>query len=146
LKVAGVDVASLGLIEPQQESDEVVQIVEDRRGIYRKLIVRDGKLIGGIVVGDNDCAPTLARWFDRGDTLPANRLDVLCSGDVSAAAADPEICNCHHVTQGTLVTAIRDGCTSLPMLADATKAGTGCGSCRGQLANLILKHAKAAAD
>ena len=140
LKVAGVEVASMGVIEPATESDEVIQVVEDRRGIYRKLVVRDGRLAGAVVVGEADSAPALARWFDRGDPLPPNRLDVFCSPDVSAAAADPEVCNCHHVTEGTLVGAIRDGCTSLPQLSAATKAGTGCGSCRGTLARLILKN------
>ena len=139
LKVAGIDVASMGLVEPQLDTDEVLQVMEDRRGIYRKLIVRDGKLIGATLVGDGESAPTLARWFDRGDTLPINRLDLLCSGDVSAAAADPEICNCHHVCESTIKAAIRDGCVSLPSLSAATQAGTGCGSCKGQLANLIMK-------
>ncbi len=141
LKVAGVDVASMGAVEAQFDSDEVLQIIEDRRGIYRKLIVRDGKLIGASLVGDGESAAALARWFDRGDTLPLNRLDVLCTGDVSPAAADPEVCNCHHVCQSAIVGAIRDGCTSLPTLSATTKAGTGCGSCRGELANLILTHA-----
>jgi nitrite reductase (NADH) large subunit len=141
LKVAGVDVASMGSIEATQDSDEVIQIVEDRRGIYRKMVVRDGRLLGAILVGDGDAAPTLARWFDRGDSLPPNRLDVLCSGDVSVAASDPEICNCLHVCESTLVKAIASGCTTLPTLSAETRAGTGCGSCRGQLANLILKNA-----
>jgi nitrite reductase (NADH) large subunit len=141
LKVAGVDVASMGVIDSTQVADEVIQIVEDRRGIYRKLVVRDGRLIGAILVGEGESAPTLARWFDRGDALPVNRLDVLCSGDVSVAAADPEICNCHHVCESTLVKAIAAGCTSLPLLAAETRAGTGCGSCRGHLTNLILKSA-----
>jgi nitrite reductase (NADH) large subunit len=141
LKVAGVDVASMGLTEPKAETDEVLQILEERRGIYRKMIVRDGKLVGAILVGDAEAAPTLARWFDRGDKLPTNRLDVLCSGDVSLAASDPEICNCHHVCESTIKKAIREGCTSLPMLSASTQAGTGCGSCRGQLADLILKNA-----
>jgi nitrite reductase (NADH) large subunit len=117
----------------------VIQVIEDRRGIYRKLIVRDGKLAGALVVGESESAPSLARWFDRGDPLPVNRLDVFCSPDVSTAAADPEICNCHHVNQSTLVDAIRDGCTSLPQLSAATQAGTGCGSCRGALARLLLQ-------
>ena len=141
LKVAGVDVASMGLTEPQYDSDEVIQIVEERRSIYRKLICRDGMLIGAMLVGDGDAAPILARWFDRADPLPPNRLDVLCSGDLSPSAADPEICHCHHVCQSTIREAIREGCTSLPQLSAATKAGTGCGSCRGQLANLILSSA-----
>jgi nitrite reductase (NADH) large subunit len=77
--------------------------------------------------------------------LPPNRLDILCSGDVSPAAADPEVCNCHHVCESAVVAAIKDGCTALPVLSATTKAGTGCGSCRGELANLILKHAPKAA-
>jgi len=145
LKVAGVEVASMGIIEPAQDSDEVLQVIEDRRGIYRKLIVRDGKLAGAVVVGECESAPTLARWFDRGDPLPPNRLDVFCSADVSVAAADPEICNCHHVNESCIKDAIRDGCTSLPQLSAATKAGTGCGSCRGSLARLILQNSPKAA-
>jgi len=95
--------------------------------------VRDGQLVGATLIGDGDAAPTLARWFDRGDKL-----------DLSPAAADPEICNCHHVCESALVTAIKDGCTNLPLLSASAKAGTGCGSCRGQLANLILKNAPSA--
>lgn len=146
LKVGGVEVASMGLTEAANDSDEVIQVIEDRRGIYRKLIVREGKLVGAVVVGEADSAPALARWFDRGDPLPPNRLDVFCSPDVSAAAADPEVCNCHHVTESAITGAIRDGCTTLPQLSAATKAGTGCGSCRGALARLILKASPRPAD
>ncbi len=144
LKVAGVEVASMGAVEPA-DGDEVIQVIEDRRGVYRKLVIRDGKLAGALVVGEADSAPALARWFDRADPLPANRLDVFCSPDVSAAAGDPEICNCHHVTESAIVGAVRDGCTSLPQLSAATKAGTGCGTCRGALTKLILKNSPRAA-
>jgi len=140
LKVAGVEVASMGIIDAAQDSDEVIQVIEDRRGIYRKLVIREGRLAGAVVVGETDSAPTLARWFDRGDPLPPNRLDVFCSADLSAAAADPEICNCHHVNESTIAGAIRDGCTTLPQLSATTNAGTGCGSCRGALARLILQN------
>lgn len=145
LKVAGVEVASMGAVEASADSDEVIQVIEDRRGIYRKLIIRDGKLAGAVVVGEADSAPALARWFDRADPLPPNRLDVFCSPDVSAAAGDPEICNCHHVTESAIVGAVRDGCTSLPQLSAATRAGTGCGTCRGALTRLILKNSPKAA-
>ena len=46
LKVAGVDVASMGRVEPELDSDEVIQVVETRRGSYRKLVVRGGTLVG----------------------------------------------------------------------------------------------------
>lgn len=141
LKVVGVEVASMGVVEPERREDEVVQIVEERRGTYRKLIVRDDKLIGAILMGPGTAADAanLVQMFDRETPLPENRLEVLCPG--TFGASDPEICNCHHVTESTLLEAIGRGCTSLPLLASETRAGTGCGSCRGQLANLILKNA-----
>jgi nitrite reductase (NADH) large subunit len=142
LKVAGVEVASMGRVDPELDTDEVVQVFEDRRGVYRKLIVRDGRLVGAMLVGCAAAAPGLVQLFDRGDPLPPNRLDVLATaGGGSAGAADPEVCNCHRVTESALVAAVRDGCTTLPALCDATRAGTGCGSCRGRLAGLIAEHA-----
>jgi nitrite reductase (NADH) large subunit len=143
LKVVGVEVASMGLVEAERDSDEVIQVIEDRKGVYRKLIVRDGKLAGAMLVGCAAAAPALVQLFDRGEALPPNRLDVLASpGGGSATADDPEVCNCHHVTESTLVEAIRGGCSTLASLSDRTRAGNGCGSCRGQLAGLVLKHAR----
>jgi nitrite reductase (NADH) large subunit len=142
LKVVGVEVASMGLVEAERDTDEVIQVIEDRKGVYRKLIVRDGKLAGAMLVGCAAAAPALVQVFDRGEPLPPNRLDVLASpGGGAAIADDPEVCNCHHVTESTLVDAIQGGCTTLAALSDCTRAGTGCGSCRGQLAGLVLKHA-----
>ncbi len=145
LKVAGVEVASMGLVEAERDTDEVIQVIEDRRGVYRKLIVRDGRLAGAMLVGCAAAAPALVQLFDRGEPLPPNRLDVLASPGGSPAAGDPEVCNCHHVSESVLVEAIRGGCTTLAALSDRTRAGTGCGSCRGRLAGLVLEHTRATA-
>ncbi len=146
LKVAGVEVASMGLVESERDTDEVIQVLEDRQGIYRKLIVRDGKLAGAMLVGNAEAAPTLIRLYDREELLPPNRLDVLASpgGGVGTLATGPEVCNCHHVGENALAEAIRGGATTLSELSRCTKAGTGCGSCRGALAGLISKHAPSA--
>src|SRR5207244_5501059 len=61
LRVAGVEVASMGVVDAAADSDEVIQVIEDRRGIYRKLIVRNGRLAGAVIVGAADSAPALAR-------------------------------------------------------------------------------------
>ncbi|HEY1186314.1 MAG TPA: FAD-dependent oxidoreductase [Gemmata sp.] len=141
LKVAGVEVASFGVTDAEFPTDEVLQVFEERRGVYRKLIVRDGKLAGAVLVGCADAAPALVQMFDRSDPLPPNRLDVLATGHGPSAATEREVCNCNHVTEAALVEAIRGGCDSLPALCNATRAGTGCGSCRGQLVTLLATHA-----
>ena len=140
LKVAGVEVAAMGLLEPASDADEVVQVVEPRRRSYRKLIVRDGRLVGAMLVGDTDAAARLVQLFDRGEALPDDRLASLCAEESllgGGSNADREVCNCNKVNASTLVAAIGAGADTVEALADRTRAGTGCGSCRGQLARLI---------
>ncbi len=143
LKVAGIEVAAMGLSEPTMDSDEVIQVIEDRKSSYRKLIVRDGRLVGAVLVGDVEAAANLVQLFDRGDPLPANRLDALCSPEAGAGdlgADDRTICNCNKVSQSAIVESIKGGNGSMEKLATSTKAGTGCGSCKGLLAQLIFRH------
>lgn len=142
LKVVGIEVASMGDIDPREVDDEVVQVIEEKRGVYRKLIIRNDRLAGAVLVGDASAAASLARRFERGDPLPANRLDLFASSDRTPEPAGGVVCNCHQVTEPTLVQAVRSGCKSLQDLAARTGAGTGCGGCRGQLASLLLKAGK----
>ena len=65
LKVMGVELASMGITEPAEERDEVVQFTEPKKGTYKKLIVRDGRLVGGILMGDISKAAYLMQCFDR---------------------------------------------------------------------------------
>jgi nitrite reductase (NADH) large subunit len=143
LKVAGVDVASMGALEPELESDEVFQIIEERRNAYRKVVVREGRLVGAMLVGNNAAASTLVQLFDRGDPMPEDPLEALCQRSSSSAhSGERQVCNCHKVSEGVLREAIANGADSVSMLGETTKAGTGCGSCKGELAQLIAAHAR----
>ena len=148
LKVAGVDVASMGRAEPELESDEVIQVVETRRGSYRKLVVRGRQLVGAILVGNTEAAASLVQSFDRGDPLPEDPLASLCSSASLGAGAERDrmVCNCHKVSASRLQEAIAAGASSLESLCGATKAGTGCGSCRSELVELLGRHGAAPAE
>jgi nitrite reductase (NADH) large subunit len=142
LKVAGVEVATMGISQPEREEDDVLQIIQDRKDTYRKLIVRDGRLVGAILVGDTTAAGSLVQHFDRGDLLPEDPLELLCR---SAPAADPAarlVCSCHKVTEGALCEAITAGADTLEELCAVTKAGTGCGSCKSELGQLLTRAPK----
>jgi nitrite reductase (NADH) large subunit len=143
LKVAGVDVASMGSLEPELESDHVLQIIEERRQAYRKVIVRDGRLLGAMLVGNTAAAAGLVQLFDRDDPVPADPLELLCQTTACAATpGDRVICNCHKVTEQTLRQAIAEGADSVQALGAATRAGTGCGSCRTELGQLLATARK----
>jgi nitrite reductase (NADH) large subunit len=141
LKVAGVEVASMGATEPKLDSDEVIQIVEERRQAYRKLIIREQKLIGAMFVGEVRAAATLIGVFDRNDDMPEDPLEALCAF-TTATSAERTICNCHKVSQSALVVCIQSGADSVEAVGEQTRAGTGCGSCRNEIAELVKVHRK----
>lgn len=84
--------------------------------------------------------------YDRGDPLPADPLSALCSeASFAEPCADRQVCNCRKVTESRLHVAIAEGATTLESLSEATGAGTGCGSCRGELAEIIARQTAAPA-
>lgn len=144
LKVMGVDLTVMGEREARDESDEVVTYAEPSRGVYKKLIVRDGRLAGAILLGDTSMAPALLQSFDRGALLPENRAELLfplSAEAVSQSVVDlpdvAQICNCNGVSKGAIIAAVKKGCRSLKSLCEATRAGTGCGACKPQARELL---------
>ncbi len=144
LKVMGIEMASLGATEPEDERDEIVQFTEPRKGTYKKLIIRDGRLVGGILLGDIGKAAYLIQAFDRGTPLPDERLTLLF--DIGAPAkqvtfeelpADAQVCNCNGVSKGAILSCVKSGRRSAKAVMEATRAGTGCGSCKNMVSELV---------
>jgi nitrite reductase (NADH) large subunit len=142
LKVAGVEVATMGISAPERPEDDVLQIVQDRKDTYRKLIVRERRLVGAILVGDTSAAGTLVQFFDRGDLMPEDPLELLCQ---TTGAPDPSgriVCNCHKVTAGQILEAVAQGAETVEAVSAATKACTGCGSCKTEVAQMVTQAPK----
>lgn len=144
LKVAGVDVASMGTLEAELETDDVLQIVEERRSAYRKVIVRDGRLVGAMLVGNAGAAAALLQIFDGNGVMPEDPLEALCQPRDAAAPGERVVCNCHKVSGQVICDAIAAGACSVEAIGEATRAGTGCGSCRSELAQLLQTTRKPA--
>ena len=144
LKVMGVELASMGITEPAEEEDEIVQFVEPKRGTYKKLIVRDGRLVGGILMGDISKAAYLMQAFDRDSPLPDERLSLLF--DIGAPSqkvtldempAESQVCNCNGVTKAAIGACVAGGARTTKAVMGATRAGMGCGSCKGLVEDLV---------
>ena len=142
LKVAGVEVAAMGTLEPELEGDQVVQIVEERRDAYRKLIIRDDRLVGAMLVGNTSATATLVQLFDRGDKVPEDPLELLCQLRAAPPSGERVVCNCNKVSEDAVCAAIAAGADSVAALGQVTRAGTGCGSCKGELAQLLATQPK----
>jgi len=144
LKVAGVDVASMGLKAPERDTDEFVVFSEPRRGVHKSLIIRDERLVGATLLGDVSKVAFLMQAFDRGLPLPEERVRMLFdlggpTEEVGAAELDDgaQVCNCNGVSKGTLVDIVKGGCKTVSGVMDKTRAGKGCGSCKTLVAQIV---------
>jgi nitrite reductase (NADH) large subunit len=144
LKVAGVDVATMGICAPERRTDESVAFSEPRKGVYKRVIVRDGRLVGATLIGDIGKVAFLMQAFDRGLPLPEERAELLFDLGAPAAetsieelADDAQICNCNGVSKGALAACVRSGVKTVTGVMDATRAGKGCGSCKQLVAQVV---------
>jgi nitrite reductase (NADH) large subunit len=140
LKVSGVELATMGIAEPQHEDDEVVRFSEPRRGVYKTAIVRDGKLVGAILLGEVSRAPYLMLALDRGTVLPDDRAGLLfeLAWSGGAAADDQElVCTCNGVTRADITACAAAGDATLGAVASRTRATTGCGTCKAEVVDIL---------
>jgi len=140
LKVSGVDVYAGGSSAGTAPAghDEIVQS-DTRRGIYRRLVLDDDRLTGGVLVGDTSGARRLSKLLLDGDDVPADLLEP-DAGAAPPIAADPAatLCSCNAVTFGEVQSAIDDdGLDTISDVAGRTRATTGCGGCAGDVQQLI---------
>ncbi|NGO81554.1 nitrite reductase large subunit [Streptomyces sp. YC504] len=139
LKLLGVDVASFGDAHGATEGCLDVVYADSRSGTYKKLVVDpDGKLLGGVLVGDADAYGMLRPLTGSVPPVSPEQL-VLPAGAGGPVKLGPDalpdeaiICSCHNVTKGQIC-----ACGTLPEVKQCTKAGTGCGSCVKTILQLL---------
>src|SRR6476660_6434317 len=90
-------------------------------------------------------AAELVQLFERGAELPADRSLLLRldgPDQATAATADPErtVCRCAGVSGAAIAGAVTGGGGTVAEVSAATRAGTGCGGCHGDIKGIIEKH------
>ena len=152
LKAAGIELAAMGDRSPLDEPDdpdmdgaELVMFLDGARGVYQKLVVHQGRLVAAILLGDTRNAGTVTQLFERQAVLPPDRSALLMvrrNAPVTAPAspttlpARATICQCNGVSKGAIVAAWQAGARTVDEIATATRATTGCGTCRETVCGL----------
>jgi ferredoxin-nitrate reductase len=141
LKVAGVDLFAGGAASGGPGDDEVVAS-DTRRGTYRKLVLREDRLRGAVLVGDLDGARALSELLRTGGRVPD---ELLAGGGPPPAAPDGIVCSCNAVTRAEIDDAIRArALRTVAQVGNATRATTGCGSCARDVQALLDEHSSTA--
>ncbi len=134
LKVAGIDLVAIGA------ADGEAQAVTTAGGVYRKLVVRDGAAAGAILLGDVRGAEALMSLVRRGEAIddPLGALAAAAQAGPAEMADDVQVCNCNGVCKGDIVAAVTGSGARTPREAMAmTRAGTGCGSCKALVVDIV---------
>jgi len=151
LKVSGIDVFSAGDFTGGEGCEDIV-MRDATRGVYKRVIVKEDRLIGAVLYGDTsdgnwyfdllkkqeDVAPIrdaliFGQAFASGGGTSANPLDA-----VAALSQDAEICGCNGVSKGQVLACISGGAASLDAVRSGCKASASCGSCTGLVENLLV--------
>jgi len=150
LKVSGIDVFSAGDFSGGDAAEDIV-MRDAARGVYKRLVIRDDKLVGAVLYGDT----ADGNWYfdllrkeedvaEIRDGLIFGQAFTLAGGafaDPNAAVAalsdDAEICGCNGVSKGKVVGSIEGGACSLDAVRSQCKASASCGSCTGLVESLL---------
>jgi len=153
LKVTGIDLFSAGDFMGGEGCEQIV-LSDPQGGVYKKLVIKDDKLVGACLYGDTVDGSWYFKLLREGRSVTDIR-DRLMFGESSlgdaghqgqnkaAAMADAdEVCGCNGVTKGTICKAIKDkGLFTLDDVRKHTKASASCGSCTGLVEQIIMATA-----
>lgn len=150
LKVTGIDLFSAGDFAGGRGTEEIV-MSDPFGGVYKKLVIRDDKLIGACLYGDTVDGSWYFKLLRDGRSVAdirdklmfgeSNIGDVGHAGHNKAASMpnDAEVCGCNGVTKGTICKAIKDkGLFTLDEVRKHTKASASCGSCTGLVEQILM--------
>jgi len=154
LKLLGVDVASFGDAHARAPGAATITFSDDVALVHKRLVINEGgQITGGVLVGDATGFDTLAAMAAGDAPTPEVPATLITPGADASAAADESsgvaslsrsatICSCENVSKGAICDVITE-CVASTDSADvaavksATRAGTGCGGCQPQLAELV---------
>jgi assimilatory nitrate reductase catalytic subunit len=125
---------------------DLLAMRDAKGGSYRCVAVKDGAIEGVFFVSPTPVAAArawLCEQFASDEAIPLGLL----AGRPPRTCRDPgrKICVCLNVGANTILDAIREKTlTNAAAVAEATGAGTGCGSCKPEIERLINQSAPAA--
>ncbi|MFP7296611.1 nitrite reductase large subunit NirB [Neobacillus niacini] len=141
LKVSGVDVFSAGKIN-EDEKTKVYKTFDDYHGVYKKVLLEDGKIVGAVLFGDTKDGNRLFNFIKNGAEIEEYLMSSnSVNSEVNTTVTMPDeelICGCNGVTKGRIVEAIKaNGLTTVDQVKGCTNASRSCGGCKSLVSDLL---------
>ena len=148
LKVTGIDLFSAGDFIGDDATEEMI-MQDATSGLYKKLVLKDNKLVGAVLYGDTKEGAWYFQLMRSGQDISDLRDKLLFGeshlgdsghgGDhILEMSDDTEVCGCNGVCKGDIVKAITsEGLFTLDEVRAHTKASASCGSCTGLVEQIL---------
>ena len=65
LKIVGIDLTSMGLVNPEGSQYEEVKKIDKEKGVYKKIVLEQGKIVGVIILGDRKGVTSIKKLMDQ---------------------------------------------------------------------------------
>lgn len=65
LKIVGVDLTSMGLVNPEGPQYEEIKKIDKEKGVYKKIVFEQGKIVGAIILGDRKGVTSIKKLMDQ---------------------------------------------------------------------------------
>jgi nitrite reductase (NADH) large subunit len=148
--VTGIDLFSAGEFMGGVGTEDIT-LSDPISGVYKKLVIRDNKLVGACLFGDTADGAWYFNLLREGREIDQIRDSLIFGenhlGDTGhsgenramSMADSAEVCGCNGVCKGTIVSAIKDkGLFTLDDVRKHTKASASCGSCTGLVEQILM--------
>ena len=77
LKVVGINVSSVGLVNPEADTCDECRLLDKANGIYKKIVLKDGIITGSIVINDKNLAKELESMISNQQPLSVEEAERL---------------------------------------------------------------------
>jgi len=83
LKIVGPELASVGQFEARRPGEKEYVFSDSSEGIYRKIVLQEGRLLGGVIFGNNRLASVIARLVKLARPIPEQVVAEFERGNVT---------------------------------------------------------------
>ena len=150
LKVTGIDLYSAGDFNESEDAEEIL-LNDAIGGVYKKIVVKNNKIVGTVLYGDTKDGPWLFQMLRDGKSIKDIRQNLMFGQDslgdlghqgetqIAKMSDEMEVCGCNGVCKGAIVKAIKGkGLFTIDDVKKHTKAASSCGSCTGLVEQILV--------
>ncbi|BBP06014.1 assimilatory nitrate reductase [Sulfuriferula plumbiphila] len=139
--------AEIDTLLDMQDEASIMRYDDPRRGISKRVMVEDGRVVGVRLTGETAARDWLKEMMAEGAEIAPLRawvLAPLATPPVGSSSRGYIVCNCLNIPATQILEAVAQG-ADLPVLQARLKCGTECGSCVPELRRMVLAHKQEAA-